>query len=179
MKRRFFLAAAFASLLAGCSALRPPEGERVQRQIEGRFSISVESSGDSRSDRGSFVWTEAEGWQRLDIGHPLAGTLMRLTMYPGRAVFEDGSGKKLEGRSAQALMAEYLGFDFPIAAFRSLLEADTGTADSFELQGWDVSVVQRTSQGLPQLVRLRKEPSEGSPLIRATLFIDSRQRYAR
>ena len=175
MKRRSLIIAAAALPLAACTTFTELGG-REREAIEGRFSIQVTEGSRRRTESGSFRLTAKDRGEQLDVGHPVAGTLARVTVTPAESVLEASGGLRVSGATPEELMLSQLGFVFPVREFRGWVSRPG--ADSFEEDGWKVSVIERSEERLPKLIRISREADAAAPAVRLTVFIDKRMRNA-
>lgn len=175
MKRRTLIAALAAlPLLPACTSFSEITGT-PEETLEGRFSAALSLNGARRVETGGFALSSGPGGEQLDIRHPAAGVIARLSVTPALSVLEAG-GHRYEDASPEALMLRELGFAIPVRGFPRW--AATRSLDEFEEDGWKISIAERDSAGLPKLIRASRPEAGDAPAIRLTVFIENRTRHA-
>ncbi|MCI5851566.1 MAG: outer membrane lipoprotein LolB [Sutterellaceae bacterium] len=178
MRRRTLLAAVafvpLAATLGGCSSLQPGGGLFDER-LEGRFSEVSEMDGRRESQSGSFALSRSGSRTVLELGHPLAGILARVTVEPSRTTLETHDGQKFESTSPERLMQDQLGFTFPVTELARWLDGAQEPSPEASAP-WSIEFLERSAGGLPKVVRIRREESSVAPSVRITIAIDRRTR---
>lgn len=152
---------AIAVTLAGCAAApRLPDSvdwaarsaalqDLSDWRMTGRVAVAVDGEGAS----GNLDWHQAGGVSDLWISGPFGAGALRVTLGPQGMRLEDAAGAWVEGEQAEALLADRLGTEVPVASlrhwvlgapapgvpFRALAVAG-GASPAFEQSGWLVSV---------------------------------------
>lgn len=129
-------------------------------KIKGRLSIRTVDGGQI----GRLVWVRSDNTHEIDLYGSLGSGHVRIFYKPGYAFLEDSDGTSHTGASAQAVLNQYLGWEFPAEELPNWLVGSTypsassqvkwntnGYVTSIEQSGWLVTLSHYASVGDYQL----------------------------
>lgn len=174
--QQLVVAAILVGGVVGCS-VTPPQtanhtvSEHFQRS--GRFAISVEkSTGERDAVQGGFVWNEHQQRIQLDLNNPMGSVLARVVADEQGAQLHYPNGEIEYAQSADALVAQLLGYELPVEGMKDWLHGQTGARPVsdlkreqdhiayFQQDNWRVRL-QRYDQFGPRLLQMnRTQPSQ-------------------
>lgn len=184
--RRAAVAAVVCALVAACATPVPvsgPSGDGVFSRT-GRFAVRVDhDTGKQEAVQGGFAWREADGRLVLDLANPLGSTLARVQADGSQAVLTRSDGSQTRAATPDALVAEVLGGDIPVAGLRDWLrgrlparpaaesvERDAaGRPVAFVQGGWRARLSRYDDQG-PRLLQMDR--SQAGQRISVRLVVD-------
>lgn len=167
---RGLLAGVACALLAACATPRLPEGPATGEVFSrtGRFAVRVDDvAGKQQAVQGGFAWREDGDRLVLDLANPLGSTLARVEADGRHAVLTRSDGSRTRAPTADALVAEVVGADIPVAGLRDWLRGalpdeppaaevqrdEQGRPVAFVQGGWRARLSRYDAQG-PKLLQL-------------------------
>lgn len=118
----------------------------------------------------------------LDLSSPLGQILARLTLLPGHAELEVASRGLFRASSLDELTDTHLGWRIPLAKLPVWLRGQAAGATRFDANqrivsaqdaGWDLTVEQHSTAGLPQRLLLNWAPETPQQADQASASIQS------
>ncbi|MEZ2720413.1 lipoprotein insertase outer membrane protein LolB [Paenalcaligenes hominis] len=174
--QQFAVAAILVGGVVGCS-VTPHQDTRytVQDQFQrsGRFALSVEkNTGERDAVQGGFVWNEQQQRIQLDLNNPMGSVLARVVADEQGAQLHYPNGDIEYAQSADALVAQLLGYELPVEGMKDWLHGQTGSRPVsdlkreqdqivyFQQDNWRVRL-QRYDELGPRLLQMnRTQPSQ-------------------
>lgn len=163
--------------LSACSALAPKEGDfQSQKQLnqvqhwQAKGKISIVSPDDAAS--GYLTWQQQQQAYDILVSGPLGVKSSRLTGNQQQAsLLLAGSKTPQRAKSADALMRQHLGWDFPVTSLNYWIKGqiapkgkakptinDNGLLEALEQHGWHITYSRyQLQQGiwLPGLIKMQ------------------------
>jgi len=178
--------AALCTVLAACALPKPVPLDTADGDVYariGRFALRVETAtGRQDAVQGGFAWRDDGLALQLDLANPLGTTLARVDVDRNGAVLTRFNGAQTMAANPDALVAQALGSDFPVAGLRDWLRgrlADErvndvqrdgeGRPERFVQDGWQVRLSRYDALG-PRLLRIERRQAD--ELIDVRLVID-------
>lgn len=156
------------ALLAGCAvepARQVPAPSPEAFVLSGRIAVRA----DPESFSGSLRWDHSGGSDRVSLLSPLGQTVARIESGPGEFVVLVAGREPVRGASADDLLRQVLGWEFPLDGLRfwvlgraapdsdARLERDeAGRVTRLTQQGWQVDYLRWSDAGLPATLRARR-----------------------
>lgn len=178
--------ALFAGLLAlvvaGCAAVPATAPDRL---YTGRFSV-VATSGDKRETVSGRFNVEVRGdRQTIDLATPLGTTVARIEVGPDGARARGPGVDEVQGRDADALTEQLLGWRLPVSGMSDWIEGrpapgrparverDGTRPVLIEQDGWVVRLSEAfPASGRPRLIVLERPASPLAPGVVLRLILD-------
>lgn len=124
--------------MVGCSVVPSHDtSTAVQDQFQrsGRFALSVEkNTGERDAVQGGFVWNEHQQRIQLDLNNPMGSVLARVVADAQGAQLQYPNGEIEYAQSADALVAQLLGYELPVEGMKDWLHGQTGTRPVTDLK---------------------------------------------
>jgi outer membrane lipoprotein LolB len=175
--------AAAALALAGCATL-PPQAA-LERVHSGRFAATTTL--DDRRENSSGRFTLSVGGDRLvlDLSSPVGTTLARIDVgAQGATLRTADNGATRQGRDAEALALEVLGWPLPAAGIGDWIEGwpapgrpsrateRDGAVAAIEQDGWTIEIAERFAAGSPRRIVISRPALGEAPAITLRLVLD-------
>ncbi len=176
-------------VLAACASPKPvADGSDDQASAfsrTGRFALRIEDpNAQPEAVQGGFAWRDAGARLVLDLANPFGSTLARVEADRGGARLTRANGEVITAADPDALVADVLGGDIPVAGLRDWLRGrladapapqnverdEQGRPIAFSQGGWAARLSRYDLLG-PQLLVL--ERSEGGRRIVVRLVVDA------
>lgn len=181
--QKFILAAMLGLGVVGCSmtpkvdSLSSAQHEEVFQRA-GRFAISVEKrNGERDAVQGGFLWLEDQQKIQIDLNNPVGTVLARVVADEQGAMLIYPNGDIEYAQSPDALVAQLLGYELPVAGMKDWLHGQTGSAPVvdleedqgriryFQQENWRVRL-QRYDEKGPRLLQLNRNQASQSFSVR-------------
>ncbi|MEI2416982.1 outer membrane lipoprotein LolB [Orrella sp. JC864] len=183
---RLALLCAACGVLAACASPRPVDGQQDEYSFSrtGRFAVRIEDpNAQPEAVQGGFAWRDEGRRLVLDLANPFGSTLARVESDARGARLTRANGQQVEAADPDALVAEVLGSDIPVAGLRDWLRGrvaeqppaqalqrdEAGRPVAFRQGGWHARLSRYDALG-PQMLVL--ERSEGGRRIVVRLVAD-------
>lgn len=165
--RRILLAAAIASLAAGCTTLlMTPQGDQVLRAWRGRYALNVLAADtNAQNSSGSFTLTEAKRLIHFELLSPLGATLASAQVDGQSARLMTADGRRFEAPTAEELTEQLFGWRIPVQRLPNWFEGqvehvntwrpdDQGKDRPFEAEdaGWQIRFEQWNGERIGRIV---------------------------
>lgn len=175
--KRFFRYAGALSLMGALAACAPTLKQTAQDDgtysRAGRFALNVWDKTIDRNKeavQGGFLWLDTTQRLDLDLRNPLGSTLARVSVTQDKAALVHADGSQITAESPDALVAEVLGSEIPVAGLRYWLKGIVapvaaeqeqrdaqGNLGSFTQAGWKVTLSDYDHKGPRKLGMVRNE----------------------
>lgn len=173
--------------VVGCSMTPKPSPVSSDQHDEvfqraGRFAISVEQrNGERDAVQGGFVWREEAQQIQIDLNNPVGTVLARVVADERGARLIYPNGEIEYAQSPDALVAQLLGYELPVAGMKDWLhgqtgvtpvvdlEQDQGRISYFQQDNWRVRLQRYDDQG-PRLLQMNR--NQASQAFSVRLVVD-------
>jgi outer membrane lipoprotein LolB len=125
--KKLILSFCAVAVLAGCASVPagtalPLPAYREVAELAGRLSVTYRKDGAPESLSGKFTWQQQPG--KIDVGlfSPLGQTMAKITVTPSQATLTQADQAPRTAASIDALTAQALGWQLPVAGLKDWLQ---------------------------------------------------------
>ena len=167
--QKLLLSLAACAVLAGCASvptgpIAPLPAYREAAELAGRISVTFRKAGNPESLSGKFTWQQQPGKVDVTLSSPLGQTMAKISVTPAQATLVQSDQAPRTASSIDALTAQALGWQLPVAGLKDWLQgyatdaqgqrfaAAPGKDTVVTHDGWKLRFVSFRQDGAPKRI---------------------------